>query len=94
VTTPALGVDVGTVRVGLAGSDETGTIATPLRTVAREPAAQLWRALAEMIDSRPIGIERKRSITPRRRSSERPTAVWLARNVTDWTKIPGRRYST
>ena len=40
---------------------------------------------------RAIGIERKRSITPRRRSSERPTAVWLARNVTDWTKMPGRR---
>jgi len=32
---------------------------------------------------RAIGIERKRSITPRRRSSERPTAVWLARKVTD-----------
>jgi len=40
---------------------------------------------------RAIGIERKRSMTPRRRSSERPTAVFEARNVTDWTKIPGSR---
>jgi hypothetical protein len=40
---------------------------------------------------RAIGIERKRSMTPRRRSSERPTAVLDARNVTDCTKIPGRR---
>ncbi len=28
-------------------------------------------------------------MTPRRRSSERPTAVLEARNVTDWTRMPG-----
>ena len=43
---------------------------------------------------RAIGIERKRSTTPRRRSSERPTAVWVARKATDCTKIPGNRKST
>jgi putative Holliday junction resolvase len=52
VTTPALGVDVGTVRVGLAGSDETGSIATPLRTVPRQPAARLWRELGEVVGER------------------------------------------
>jgi putative Holliday junction resolvase len=52
VTTPALGVDVGTVRVGLAGSDETGTVATPLRTVPRQPAARLWRELADVVSER------------------------------------------
>lgn len=52
MTTPALGVDVGTVRVGLAGSDETGTIATPLRTVPRHPAERLWRELAEVVGDR------------------------------------------
>jgi putative holliday junction resolvase len=52
MTTPALGVDVGTVRVGLAGSDETGTLATPLRTVPRRPAAGLWRAVAEIVGER------------------------------------------
>jgi putative Holliday junction resolvase len=52
VTTPALGVDVGTVRVGLAGSDQTGSLATPLRTVPRRPAARLWRELKEVVDER------------------------------------------
>ena len=52
MSTPALGVDVGTVRVGLAGSDETGTIATPLRTVPRRPAAQLWRELDQVVGDR------------------------------------------
>ena len=52
MTTPALGVDVGTVRVGVAGSDETGMLATPLRTVPRTPAARLWRELAEIVDER------------------------------------------
>lgn len=50
--TLAVGVDVGTVRVGLAGSDETGTIATPLRTVPRRPAARLWREVKEVVDER------------------------------------------
>ncbi len=52
MTTPAIGVDVGTVRVGLAGSDETGTIATPLRTVTRRPAARLWREVGEVVGER------------------------------------------
>jgi putative Holliday junction resolvase len=52
VSTPALGVDVGTVRVGLAGSDETGTIALPLRTVARQPSAQLWREVKQVVEER------------------------------------------
>jgi putative Holliday junction resolvase len=52
MSTPALGVDVGTVRVGLAGSDETGTIATPLRTVPRRPAERLWRELKDVVDER------------------------------------------
>ncbi len=52
MSTPALGVDVGTVRVGLAGSDETGTLATPLRTVARQPAARLWREMEKVVVDR------------------------------------------
>lgn len=52
MTTPALGIDVGTVRVGLAGSDETGTIATPLRTVPRQPAARLWREVEQVVVER------------------------------------------
>jgi putative holliday junction resolvase len=52
MSTPALGIDVGTVRVGLAGSDETGVIATPLRTVPRQPAARLWREVSEVVEER------------------------------------------
>ncbi|MBJ7610229.1 MAG: Holliday junction resolvase RuvX [Candidatus Dormibacteraeota bacterium] len=52
MTTPALGVDVGTVRVGFAGSDETGTIATPLRTVPRQPQARLLREVEGIISER------------------------------------------
>ena len=52
MTTPALGIDVGTVRVGLAGSDETGTLATPLRTVPRRPAARLWREVELVVAER------------------------------------------
>ncbi|WP_026550343.1 Holliday junction resolvase RuvX [Arthrobacter sp. Br18] len=33
---PKLGVDVGTVRVGLAGSDRDGLLAMPIRTLARD----------------------------------------------------------
>ena len=40
---------------------------------------------------RAIGIERKRSTTPRSRSSASPTAVWVARNDTDCTKMPGQQ---
>lgn len=52
MTAGALGVDVGTVRVGFAGSDDTGTIATPLRTVPRRPAATLWREVSAIVGER------------------------------------------
>lgn len=47
-----LGVDVGTVRVGVAASDPAGILATPLATLARDPAggadlAKLARLVAE-----------------------------------------------
>jgi putative Holliday junction resolvase len=52
VTTPALGVDVGTVRVGVAGSDETGAIATPLRTLPRRPERRLWQEMQLLVAER------------------------------------------
>ena len=42
-----LGVDLGSVRVGLARSDETGTVAEPLATLPAEPAATLPDRLAD-----------------------------------------------
>jgi putative Holliday junction resolvase len=43
-----IGVDVGTVRVGVARSDPNGVLATPLATLARDPAAN--RDVAELSD--------------------------------------------
>lgn len=45
-----LGVDVGSVRVGVAASDPSGLLATPVRTVQRDPdeAADAPRDLAEV----------------------------------------------
>ncbi len=45
-----IGVDVGERRVGLAASDPTGTIASPLRTVERGP--RLWGDLARAMAER------------------------------------------
>jgi putative Holliday junction resolvase len=39
---PALGVDAGSVRVGLAASDPTGTLASPVAVLARRDPATLW----------------------------------------------------
>ncbi len=53
-----IGVDVGTVRVGLASSDPDGILATPLRTLARDPDAEPAAGdpdldeLAELVESR------------------------------------------
>jgi len=45
--TVALGVDVGTVRVGLAATDPSGSLASPVASLpARDPQA-VWRRIAE-----------------------------------------------
>lgn len=52
MSTPALGIDVGSVRVGMAGSDPTGTIASPLTVVPRNPAARLWTRIDALVRER------------------------------------------
>ncbi|GAC1341391.1 MAG: Holliday junction resolvase RuvX [Candidatus Dormibacteria bacterium] len=48
----ALGVDVGSVRVGLAASDPSGSLASPVASLtARDPEA-VWRRIAEESRSR------------------------------------------
>jgi putative holliday junction resolvase len=49
-----LGIDHGTKRVGLALSDETGTIAQPLQFLAAEPGATLLARLKEIVDERKV----------------------------------------
>jgi putative holliday junction resolvase len=43
----ALGLDAGSVRVGLAATDPTATIASPLATLPRRDAAALWGRVRE-----------------------------------------------
>jgi putative holliday junction resolvase len=91
---PRLGVDVGSVRVGLAASDPDGLIATPVETLARDtrkPAAgQLSKDIAEIV--REVRERRAQCVyvgLPRHLSgaegasseAARAYAVWLAQAV-------------
>lgn len=49
-----LGVDVGSVRVGLASSDPDGLIATPVQTLARDPRGADLQAIAAEVDDRAV----------------------------------------
>jgi putative Holliday junction resolvase len=51
--TRVLGIDVGSVRIGLAVSDETCTIASPVTTVPNE-ARTLWTNLVREIEDRQV----------------------------------------
>ena len=58
-----LAIDHGIKRVGLALSDETGTIAQPLQFLPAEPAAKLWDSLKatvayRQVDQIVVGIPR------------------------------------
>jgi putative holliday junction resolvase len=45
-----LGVDVGTVRIGVASSDPDGMLATPVETVKRDRTDKHLRRLAKLVD--------------------------------------------
>jgi len=49
--TRVLGIDVGSVRVGLAVSDETCTLASPFATIPNEPRT-LWTRIAREMEDR------------------------------------------
>ena len=49
-----LAIDHGTKRLGLALSDETGTIAQPLQFLSAEPGATLLERLKEIVDARKV----------------------------------------
>ena len=48
-----LGIDVGTVRVGLAVSDETCTLATPLATIPNK-SRTMWARIAREMEDRDV----------------------------------------
>ena len=49
-----LAIDVGAVRVGVASSDETETIASPLVTLERKRPDKLWQRIGDEIAGRQI----------------------------------------
>ncbi len=51
--TRVLGIDVGSVRVGLAVSDETCTLASPVATIPNEPRT-LWTRIAREMEDRQV----------------------------------------
>jgi putative Holliday junction resolvase len=51
--TRVLGIDVGSVRIGLALSDETCTLASPLATVPNDPRT-LWARLAREMEDQQV----------------------------------------
>lgn len=44
-----LGIDVGSVRIGVAGSDPDGILATPVETVRRESSGRHLRRLSQLV---------------------------------------------
>lgn len=83
-----LGIDVGSVRIGVAVSDPDGLVATPLRTVRRDPAGvtdttevareAFDRSVVEVVVGLPLsmdGVERAAA------QSARTWAVALAKRV-------------
>ena len=105
---PRLGVDVGSVRVGLAASDPDGLIATPVETLARDTrkpsAGQLSKDIAQIV--REVHERRAQCVyvgLPRHLSgaegasseAARAYAVWLAQAVAPVTvRMVDERMST
>jgi putative holliday junction resolvase len=74
--TRVLGIDVGSVRIGLAVSDETHTLASPLATLPNDPRT-LWPRLAREVQERQVA--RVVIGLPRRLDGSEGAAAELAR---------------
>jgi putative holliday junction resolvase len=73
----ALGLDAGSVRVGLAATDPTATIAGPVATLPRRPSAALWERVRE--EARRRGAGRVVVGLPRRLDGSEGDAAAAAR---------------
>ena len=99
-----LGVDVGTVRVGVAVSDPAGVLATPLATLARDPSdpdgadlAELARlvverAAVEVVVGLPRSLSGRRG--PAARAAEEYAAALAARIAPVPVQLADERLST
>jgi putative pre-16S rRNA nuclease len=77
----ALGLDAGSVRVGLAATDPTATIAGPVATLPRRPAAALWERVRE--EARRRDARRVVVGLPRRLDGSEGDAAAAARSLAD-----------
>ena len=76
------------------GANPTRTPTTVISTTTNMFRIMSAKVRPARTAERAIGNERKRSISPRPRSSARPTPVAVAPNTAVWTKIPGIRKLT
>jgi putative Holliday junction resolvase len=86
--TRVLGIDVGSVRIGLAVSDETRTLASPLVTLPNDPRS-LWTRLVREMEDR--DVERVVIGLPRQLDGTEGEAAAHARH---FAAELGRRVST
>jgi len=77
----ALGLDAGSVRVGLAATDPTETIAGPVATLSRRDSAALWTRVRE--EARQRGADRLVVGLPRRLDGSEGEAAAAARALAD-----------
>jgi putative Holliday junction resolvase len=81
--TAALGLDAGSVRVGLAAADPTGTLATPIAVLRRTRPAELWervrREAAERgADTVVVGLPRELDLWDERFTSAEAVRALVA----------------
>ena len=93
-----LGIDVGTVRIGVARSDLHGMLATPVETVARgDGDVDRRRAIAEEVSAvevivgLPLGLSGAATAST---NDAREFAVSVARNLTVPVRLVDERLST
>lgn len=77
-----LGVDVGTVRVGVAASDPAGVLATPVRTVARASATNkdvhVVAELADEVDALEVVVGLPLNMSGNDTASTQAARAWAA----------------
>jgi putative Holliday junction resolvase len=73
-----IGVDVGSVRVGVAASDADGILATPVATVARAESLETVAALAIERDAVEVVVGHPRHLSGASGASAKDAEAWAA----------------
>jgi putative Holliday junction resolvase len=84
-----IGVDVGSVRVGVAASDADGILATPVATVARAESLETVAALAIERDAVEVVVGHPRHLSGATGASAKDAEAWAAA-LRDRVPVPVR----